>query len=739
MSRRHVVLVLACASGLMLAAPTPGVPEPIRSHDFESDAPDSLPNGWYSRRSLREGYRIVASPEAAHGGRQGLVLEMAKDPPSWNSFGAASVRVDARPFRGRRVRLRGWGRFHQARMNDGRGQLWMRIDRVGGAMGAIDNMQDRPITTAEWKPAEITVNIDADADTIVYGALMAGHGRFDVDDLTLTGLGAVGEGDQAARPISDRGVENLAAFGRLASVVRFFHPSDEAVALDWNAFVIDHVGKVEAAPTSAALAKTLRAAFAPIAPTVKVNVEPLPAKTGRAALLPAGAHADSCIAWTHHGFGGSTVKSIYHSERLSGPLESGGDALPLGSAWTGTLGGGLHAQVPLSLAREGNATLPRPKAPIPARYAGRPEDWAPSGSDRATRLADVLLATGVLEHFYPYSDVVHLDMRAALGEAIRSAASATAADFTETLQRLSAHLHDGHGHVSGPGQLSRWLPLAFEFVGDDLAVVATSDSTAGARVGDVVTRVDGRPVEEVLAEQRARLSASTEGHLRFRLSQAMRMSEAPRTLTLRAPDGATREASFEPGAGILPRAARPDSIAELAPGIHYVDLDRVTDADWRREVGRIAKGRGLIFDLRGYPSRISALPIAHLTGDSVWSARWNVPVVRRPFMGDASWDTSGRWAVAPQSPRITAPVAFLIDGRAVSYAETWMGIIEAYHLGTIVGEPTAGTNGNVCSITLPGGYSMMYTGMKVLKHDGSRHHGVGIHPTVSATRTIAGL
>jgi len=29
--------------------------------------------------------------------------------------------------------------------------------------------------------------------------------------------------------------------------------------------------------------------------------------------------------------------------------------------------------------------------------------------------------------------------------------------------------------------------------------------------------------------------------------------------------------------------------------------------------------------------------------------------------------------------------------------------------------------------------------MKVLKHDGSRHHGVGIAPTVPATRTQAGV
>jgi len=40
---------------------------------------------------------------------------------------------------------------------------------------------------------------------------------------------------------------------------------------------------------------------------------------------------------------------------------------------------------------------------------------------------------------------------------------------------------------------------------------------------------------------------------------------------------------------------------------------------------------------------------------------------------------------------------------------------------------------------VPGGYRISWTGMKVLKHDGSRHHGVGILPTVPVTRTAAGI
>jgi C-terminal processing protease CtpA/Prc len=64
-----------------------------------------------------------------------------------------------------------------------------------------------------------------------------------------------------------------------------------------------------------------------------------------------------------------------------------------------------------------------------------------------------------------------------------------------------------------------------------------------------------------------------------------------------------------------------------------------------------------------------------------------------------------------------------------------MGIVENYRLGDIVGEPTAGTNGNVNPFRLPGGYSVSWTGMKVLKHDRSQHHGIGILPTVPAPRT----
>ena len=103
-----------------------------------------------------------------------------------------------------------------------------------------------------------------------------------------------------------------------------------------------------------------------------------------------------------------------------------------------------------------------------------------------------------------------------------------------------------------------------------------------------------------------------------------------------------------------------------------------------------------------------------------------------------SWSESA-WDLPPNKPRLSAEVAFLTDGRAISYAESILGIVEHYKMGEIVGGTTVGTNGNVNPFTLPGGHRVVWTGMRVLKHDGSQHHGVGIKPTIPVEPTPAGI
>ena len=53
---------------------------------------------------------------------------------------------------------------------------------------------------------------------------------------------------------------------------------------------------------------------------------------------------------------------------------------------------------------------------------------------------------------------------------------------------------------------------------------------------------------------------------------------------------------------------------------------------------------------------------------------------------------------------------------------------------------TAGTNGNVASFDVPGGFSIVFTGMRVTRHDGhSPFHIEGEKPDIRIEPTLVGL
>jgi C-terminal processing protease CtpA/Prc len=81
----------------------------------------------------------------------------------------------------------------------------------------------------------------------------------------------------------------------------------------------------------------------------------------------------------------------------------------------------------------------------------------------------------------------------------------------------------------------------------------------------------------------------------------------------------------------------------------------------------------------------------------------------------------------------------ITDSRAISASESVLSYFEGYKLGTIIGTPSAGTNGNINTINLSGVYNIIFTGMHVVKHDGSRFHGVGTTPDIIVERTILGI
>jgi hypothetical protein len=356
------------------------------------------------------------------------------------------------------------------------------------------------------------------------------------------------------------------------------------------------------------------------------------------------------------------------------------------------------------------------------------------------RLAGIVRAWNVFQHFYPYFDIVDTDWDEELTRGLISAIEdKDATDFLYTLRKLTAGLHDGHAYVAHSLQ-TKWagMPFLVDWVEESVVVTYSAD-TAKFRVGDVVKAVDGVPAEQVLVDAEQLLSGSPQRKRYKALTRFGYGDEGTLARLVIERNGEALEVETKRDTRDLTAPPERPEIFEIQSGVYYVDLSEADMASIRERIDDLASADGVIFDLRGYPNNNHEV-ICHLLDGPDTSSAWMLtPRIIYPDRENlVGYEPSG-WHMQPAEPRISGKVVFLTDARAISYAESFMGFIEHYKLAEIVGQPTAGTNGNVNTFTLPGGYNLGFTGMRVVKHDGSRFHLIGILPTVPAQRTLAGI
>ncbi|MCP3915415.1 MAG: hypothetical protein GY711_07660 [bacterium] len=716
-----------------------GLQEPSFEHVDLSDGLES----WAQTSSSREaGHRLeIVAGNAADGEHFARLFYGGEGSP--NANGNLIQKIDARHLRGQGLRVRAALRVEPGTLGTG---MWLRIDRENGEVGVFHSPRENLVRAGSWTEVVIEDVVDTDARSLSLGFALFGGGAANIDDVRFEVVGPPPPYEpEPARPLSERGLTNLTAFARLLGYVRHFHPSDEAAAADWSSVAVAGVHAVEGARDADELARALTNLFQPLAPSVRLfatGTEP--------EAMPAPDH--STIEgrlyvrwWEHVGFGSSSGQ--YRSRRRRARIRDG--VLPdegpgSGAAFRADLGGGVTCLVPLAVFAQSSGSLPAPTAagvslPEPHPLA--------DGDDRSTRLACAMLAWNLAQHFYPHFAVGGADWESELEVALsRAAADAGKGEFLITLRRLVAALADGHGRATCDALRPVWkLPLEWDWIEERVVIThVAADQAAGPAPGDAVVELDGRPIAEVLSERELATSGATPWFKRHAALASLRhgTDDSRRTLTVESfADGAERHFKLEPirFSSPIPRA-RPDVVAELAPGLFYVDLDRIDDAGFKDALPRLARAEGVVFDLRGYPDHVHPLAVLpHLIEEPVLGDKFELPFITRPDLQSPGVKSAPAWSVTPKDPRVSARLAFLSGSTSISAAESWLSLVESNDLADIVGGPSAGTNGSASEHVLPGGYRVQWTGMCVVRRDGSGVQGIGIQPTVPVTRTIAGV
>jgi len=316
----------------------------------------------------------------------------------------------------------------------------------------------------------------------------------------------------------------------------------------------------------------------------------------------------------------------------------------------------------------------------------------------------------------------------------------TRPDYELALAEIVTWIPDAHSAVVSEAHLAlrgaasppfRLMPV------EGKSVVVDTRSTS-VKPGDELLRIDGVAVAARMAELARYTSAATELAKEYYVARdlpngAMGSESA---FTFRRPDGTQYEIK-------LPRGETGQSVPAKAwrildGNIAYVDLSTLDIAQVPLLFTEVANTRAMLIDLRTTPRALQAGLLARLRtdDDSVTS------IVRVPgLLGGAFQHLDIPQSLAEEAPpqKYAGRTILLVDERTQSEAENNALAFDAVAGAKLVGSATAGTNGNVSSLVLPGNIPVRFTAIAVRHADGRQVQGVGLEPDALAPRTIRGL
>jgi C-terminal processing protease CtpA/Prc len=344
--------------------------------------------------------------------------------------------------------------------------------------------------------------------------------------------------------------------------------------------------------------------------------------------------------------------------------------------------------------------------------------------------------------------------------------------YFRRLQRMVALLDDGQAMIVPPTAIAgRWgrppivlrsverRPFLVDFAdNDELRVAHPQRKTE-------ILAVQGIPSERWIRDSvLPQIPAATDA-ARWDLAVARMLDGEKGTalhLLLRLPGGEERGASVTRSVSLLdrwPLAPAPLQVDTLADSIVWVRLSSFADPGVSRAFDRafpdFAAVRGMILDLRehdgvGGGREAGYRILGRLVRRPLLTSRWRTPQYRPAYRGQDMPDSAGAWfaappdTIAPRSdlPVFPGPVAMLSSSRTGGSAEDMLIAYRNAGRGPIIGEPSAGSAGQVSELRLHRDWRLRLTVTRDAFPDGTEIQGVGIAPElpvdVSVSEFVAG-
>jgi C-terminal processing protease CtpA/Prc len=318
--------------------------------------------------------------------------------------------------------------------------------------------------------------------------------------------------------------------------------------------------------------------------------------------------------------------------------------------------------------------------------------------------------------------------------------------------RFIAKINDTHANLwtsiaARPPLGACYLPVDVRFV-EGLPIVLrhtspTAGPASGLLPGDVIQQLDGVAISDLVAQWTPLYADSNQAARMRDIGQYLTRGACGQTSVVVERNGQTvpltptRIASSALDFSATYTHDRPgDAFQMLSPDVAYLKLSSVKSADAARYIQAAAGTKGLIIDIRNYPSEFVVFTLGSLLArDPVNFVRFTKGDLTNP--GAFYWTSPV--GLTPQQPHYSGRVVILVDEVTQSQAEYTTMAFRTAPGAIVIGTTTAGADGDVSTIPLPGGLSSYISGIGVFYPDGTLTQRIGIIPDLVVTPTIAGI
>lgn len=681
----------------------------------------TLSDGWFKWGK----YDLVISNEAHSGTKSGKITSTTN-----GSFGSIAYQIPAN-YLGKTIQLEGYMKIKN--VENGFAGLLLRINGNGGVL-AFDNMQNQNITgTRDWQKYTITLDYPKGAESIFIAGIMSGKGEAWFDDFVLS---IDGENIQTLKEterqllnsqldkefdsgstielsnVTSENINNLELLGRIWGFLKYHHPKIANGNYNWDYELFRFLPKYIKAENTIERDKILIEwinSFGQVKECKK------------------------CLSTDENAFKKPDLKWIKN--------QGTGLKNKLLSVYKNRLQG-KHYYIGI------NANIGNPKFKNEKPYSNM------SFPDDGFRLLSLYRYWNMINYFFPYKHLMDEDWNKKLKEYIPKFINAkNELEYEMATIQIIADIQDTHANLwGGADKIDAWKglnypPIHVRFIENKLVVTDYYNkelkNKVGLKVGDIITKINGNLIDKIVKEKSKYYPASNEPTKLRDISEDLLRSNSHNIeiefVSVNYIPQTKRLKLYEKDSLNVYRLYRKNdnkSFKMLDNNIGYVTLQSIKEEDISKIKEEFKDTKGIIIDIRNYPSASVQLTLGSFFVSS------STPFVK---FTEGNIDNPGEFTftkneeIINQDKTYQGKLVVLVNEFSQSNAEYTSMAFRAGNNTTIIGSTTAGTDGNVSTIILPGGLRTMISGIGVNYPNGKETQRVGIIPDIEIMPTIEGI